>query len=107
MYRNVQGTPEPAMEIRLTVNGEAVDISDALDHVLRWRKPDGTVTDVALLAIDLATGRLKRVWSDGDTDMIGDHEAQVIVTRANGKEQVFPSDGTTVHWRISPRLVIS
>lgn len=107
MYRNVKGALEPDMEIELTINGSVVDISDAISHTLRWLLPDGTLNATAALVPGtggLEVGRVKRVWAEGDTDVVGYHLATVEVTRGNGELQVFPSNGTTIKWRIFARL---
>lgn len=104
-FTMVQGDLEPDMAIELKVNGEPEDISDALAFSMRWLKPDGSIVTAAALVEDidgggLETGRVKRIWVAGDTDVIGVHLAQIKVTRANGEVQTFPSNGTYVRWQI-------
>lgn len=53
---------------------------------------------------NLTTGRLKRVWVAGDTDLIGTHFGQAVVTRANGEVQTFPGDGSHYIWDVYLQL---
>lgn len=101
-YAIVQGDLEPDMVITLRVNGEPEDISDATTLQMRWRKPDGIVTTVTLVAVDLATGRVKRVWATGDSDVPGRHYGQVRVTRGNGEFQTFPNTIEMFSWEVIP-----
>jgi hypothetical protein len=103
-FEIVAGDLEPDMQLNITVNSVAKDISAAVSYQLRWRKPDGTVELVALDAVDLTTGRVKRVWEAGDTDQVGIHRGQVVVTWTGTEPQTFPSDGSFYYWFINPQL---
>jgi hypothetical protein len=107
-YSLVVGDLEPDMEIdAVDYNGSvgtAAVLTGATDVSLRWKKPDGTVITVPLVVIDLATGRLKRVWVAGDSDQEGVHFGQVVVTLANGELRTYPNDGSQIIWWVYPRL---
>lgn len=99
-----QGDQVPDMVITCRENGVAKNLTGATCE-LRWRKPDGSVVMVALTAVDLAAGQVKRVWAAGDTDIPGTHQGQVIAT-TNGVPQTFPadSDAPYVEWTVIERL---
>jgi hypothetical protein len=98
----VQGDLEPDIQFTCSVNGTAEDISDSTARVLRWKKPgEETTVDVALTTVSLAAGTVKRVWAAGDTDIAGAHRGRVVVTRANGETQTFPSDGSWFIWFVN------
>lgn len=103
-YEIVKGDLEPDMQLNLTVNGAAKDISTAVSYQLRWKKPDGTVSTVALASVNLAQGQVKRVWVSGDTDLVGIHRGQVVVTWSGSEPQTFPSDGSYYYWYVHPQL---
>lgn len=106
-FAMVQGDLEPDMLITLRINGIAENISDASAYVMKWRKPDGTVSSVALTSIsfpDLILGRLKRVWVAGDTDVPGRHYGQVRVTRGNGEFQTWPNHNEYFQWEVIPLI---
>lgn len=88
------------MELTVTVNDIAQDITAADTIVLHWMKPDGTTTDVALTPIDLTTGRVKRVWAIGDTDDVGYHRGRIVITWPTGDQQTFPNDGSWALWAV-------
>lgn len=104
MYSLVVGDLEPDMEIDLTTNGQAVDLTGATALQLQWLRPDGTIVDVALVAIDLTAGRVKRQWVAGDSAQAGTHYGRVIVTMSNGETETFPNDGSSVVWNIYTQL---
>jgi hypothetical protein len=103
-FEIVEGDLEPDMELSVTVNGEVKDLSAAVSYALLWRDPDGTVGTLALEEVDLELGTLRHVWEAGDTDVVGAHRGQVVVTWAEGETQTFPSDGTHYIWFVNPRL---
>lgn len=99
-YNIVQYDLEPDLFLTASVNGDAEDLTGATALKLHWRKPDGTVSDVDLTAVTLATGQVKRVWVAGDTDMVGWHRGRIVVTRPTGENQTFPSDGSWFIWYV-------
>jgi len=105
MLEIVQGSLEDPLDLVLAdASGAAVDVSDATGPLtLHWRKPDGTVVDVALTNTNLATGSVRRTFATGDTDLTGMHHAQVLVPRAGGL-QTFPLDGSHFRWIVWPKI---
>lgn len=103
-YSLVVGDLEPDMELTATVNDVAAVLTGALALNLRWKKPDNTISTVALTAVDLAVGKVKRVWVVGDTAQAGTHYGQIVVTKSNGELQTFPSDGSAFIWNVYPIL---
>lgn len=101
-FELVAGDLEPALDIDLTVDGAAEDVSDATDVItMHWRRPDGTTANVVLTSVDLARGEVQYQWQPGDTLVPGIHRAQVTVPRPQGP-QTFPSDGTYIRWVVHP-----
>lgn len=108
-FNIVQGDLEPDLRFVLKVNDEVEDISDALEVTMRWLKPDGTFVEDRELEEDMgaggfAAGCVKCVWEAGDTDVVGVHRAQVVVTRGNGEPQTFPSNGKYLSWKVHAAL---
>ena len=105
-YQIIQGDTAPSMRIDASQNGATASFPSGTTAVLRWRKPDGTVTEgVSLTPIDVTIGAWQRDWSSGDTDSVGTHEAQLVVTFPSGKIETFPSSGEFVTWTVNPKLV--
>jgi len=107
-YELVQGALLPPLRIQVTRSpapvGDVLLPGDVCE--LRWRRPDGTTGLVSLVVEDAATGVVRRDWIDGDTDLPGEHRAQVVINGATTPE-VFPSgeDGPEwVSWPIRRRL---
>lgn len=103
-YSLIAGDLEPNMEIDVVDAGGAVNLTGTLSQVLRWKRPDKTVTTVALAVISLAAGQLQRVWVSGDTAQVGTHYAQVVVTQSNGETTTYPRDGSHYTWNVYPIL---
>lgn len=100
-YQIGQGDLAPDIIFEAGVNGAPENLSDALSYKLRWWKPSGSIVEVTITPLDLALGQFKRTWAPGDTDEIGTHSAKLIVTRGNGDQQTFPSDGSHLRWRVT------
>lgn len=108
-FHLVAGNLESDLRIVLDINGTPEDISDATAITMRWLKPDGSIVAARTLVADdagggLAAGAVKCVWTAGETDVEGVHQAQVNVVRGNGETQTFPSNGTAITWRVHPLL---
>lgn len=99
-FRIVQGDLEPDLLLDLAVNDTAEDITDATSPTMVWWKPDDSVDEVDLIVVDAAAGRVRYTWETGDTDLVGLHRGRVVLTRGNGEQQTFPSDGTWFRWRV-------
>lgn len=102
-YEIVKGDTGPAMPVTLTVSGTAIDVSGADTVVMRWAKPDGTVTESTLTVLDASVGSFQMEWSTGDTDQIGAHIGEVVVTTGSEIE-TFPNDGTKIIWFVNPTV---
>lgn len=100
MFELIQGDLEPDMDLTVTVNGVAQDLTSATTIELHWVKPDGTVADVTLTPVELLTGQIKYVWLAGDTDVVGYHRGRVVVTWTSGDVQTFPNDGSWHLWAV-------
>lgn len=105
-FRMVAGDLEPAMQVPVVVNGAAVDLSTATSVQLRWQAPDGIVTLLPLTVIDAVNGITKHTWSAGETDKVGTHRGQVVVTWPGtpARPQTLPNDYNYVYWFIRPAL---
>lgn len=90
------------MEISLTVDGAAFDATGATVQ-LRWTKPDGTSATVSLTTVDAATGSFQRDWVSGDTDQVGEHRGQVVVT-SGGRARTFPNRRVPFVWIVVPAI---
>jgi hypothetical protein len=103
-YSLVAGDLGTPMLIVLVAPGAQSALATAQSLQLRWQKPDGTVSVVPLILVDASTWQIKRVWSAGDTDQVGEHRGQVIVTDVNGLPVTDPNEGDTLVWSIYPQL---
>ena len=95
---------EPGMYLECLNENRTESLTDAIAWRMRWRRPDGTVIEVPLVAASLTAGAFVRFWEPGDTDLLGVHTGQVIVTRGSGGETTFPNDGTFFYWTVTDRL---
>jgi hypothetical protein len=99
-YTLVAGDLEPDMFVTAATSGTPDDLQDALSVQLVWKKPDGTESTVALVGVDAAVGSYKRVWVEGDTDMVGVHQGRLQVTWPDDEVQTYPNDGTWMIWYV-------
>jgi len=102
-YSCIRGDITQPMPLTLNVNGVATIIDDAATVTLRWTKPDGTTTTVALEEVDFSLGQVQRVWVTGDTDDVGLHQGQIVVT-VGGETDTFPNDGSLILWWVYPQV---
>ncbi len=102
-FELVRGDLGPPMPIAITVNNVPLDTSAADSVVMRWAKPDGTIVESDLTPVDPSVGEYEMDWGPDDTDTIGPHRGQIIVTTA-GIPQTFPSDGNHVIWWVNPQV---
>src|ERR1051326_1398882 len=103
-YNIVAGDLYEPLEIDGADASGAVNLTDATSVQMRWKKPDGTTSLVDLVIIDAPTGRVKKVWSAGDTDQVGVHRAQVVVTWPTAEPQTFPEDGSAIIFWVNAAL---
>lgn len=102
-YGLLQGDLLPDMLIELEAPGAIAALVDAQDVRMTWKKPDGTISSVALFVVDEVEGLVKRVWQTGDSAQIGTHHGIVVVTAANGETTSDPNTGATFCWKIRAR----
>lgn len=91
----VKGDTSPAMDIDLSA-----DTSTADSVQLRWVKPDGTEYLTNLTVVNATLGTYKMQWAVEDTDQIGPHFADVVVTTGSAIE-TFPADGSKIIWWVN------
>lgn len=112
MYSLMQGNLQPDMLIPLKAPAAQAALATALQVTLHWKKPDGTVADVALAVVmsgisndpNIPSYCVKRVWATGDSDVLGQHLGTVVVTCANGETTSDPNDGSYMSWWVYPNL---
>src|SRR5690348_3899521 len=102
-FELVRGDLAPSMPVTITVNNVPLDTSSADTVIMRWVKPDGTVYETNLTPVDPAAGEYEMDWGPDDTDTIGPHVGEVVVTTA-GIPQTFPSDGQKIYWWVNPNV---
>jgi hypothetical protein len=101
-YSCIRGDITQPMPLTLEVDGVATIIDDDATVQLRWTKPDGTTTLVDLAEVDFSVGEVQRIWVAGDTDDIGAHSGQIVVT-VDGETDTFPNDGSLIWWWVYPQ----
>jgi len=94
-YSPTRGDTSPPMEITAAAEGS---LMDAASVQLRWQKPDGTISMVALEVIGATSAR--RIWEAGDLDQAGHHRGQLVVTDDTGKVQTISG----LVWVVEPQL---
>lgn len=94
----VRGNTQPPMDV--DISGDATG-ADSVQ--LRWAKPDGTTYLSTLTAVTPAEGLYKMEWGPDDTDQIGPHIGEVVVT-VGGEETTYPADGSKIIWWVNPSV---
>jgi hypothetical protein len=102
-YDIVTGDTAPPLPVTVTENDIAIDTSLADSVEFRWAKPDGTVTLSTLTPVDASIGEYEMEWATGDTDQIGAHFGQIVVTTGT-EVKTYPSDGTRIIWWVNPQV---
>ncbi len=102
-YNIVKGDLGIPLPLTITSSGTAVDTTTADSVQLHWRQPDGTVNVDDLTAISAVAGQYKMDWEDGDTDQIGPHVGQIVVT-TGAVIETYPSDGSNIIWFVNPSV---
>ncbi len=97
-FEIVHGDTGPAMNIDLSA-----DTTDADSVQLRWMKPDGSVYMTSLTAVNTAEGLYKMEWGPDDTDTLGVHLGEVVVT-TGGTIETYPADGVKLVWFVTPNI---
>ncbi len=93
----------PVMQLTVLLDGAPVDCSDADSVELRWVKPDGTVAVDDLTPVAAALGQFTMDWATGDTDQVGAHFGQVLVT-IDGVQETYPASGPPIIWWVYPKV---
>jgi hypothetical protein len=94
-----KGDTSPALTATLIdADGEPapLTLADKVEFFLNTPRSDQKISadmssGVSILNPD--EGRVSYSWSDGDTDVVGQREAEFVVTFENGKVQSYPNDG--------------
>ena len=102
-YSCIRGDLSQPMAMTITRDGAAVDLTLADTVQLHWIDPDDTVSLVELTVVDAPTGEVQRIWEAGDTDVVGTHFGQVVVT-TGGVVETFPNDGSFIIWDVYPQV---
>lgn len=105
-YSLVQGDLDPqGMPITLVAPDAIAALTGALAVNMRWKKPDGTTSVVSLAVVTTSPPVVKKVWVAGDSDQVGLHRGQVVITASNGASVSDPNDGTNgFTWNVYPQL---
>lgn len=94
----VRGDTSPPMDIDLSADTTSADTVQ-----LRWAKPDGTTYLTNLTAVDPSEGQYKMEWTADDTDQIGPHVGEVVIT-TGGAVETYPPDGSKIIWWVNPNV---
>ena len=103
-YSLVQGDLGEALVVTLAVSAAIAALPTAQSVQLRWQKPDGTTSTVAMTVDNATAGVVRRTWVSGDTAQVGLHRGQVVVTDVGGNPITDPNDGSYLFWWIYPAL---
>ena len=99
----MRGDLNPMSISLVTSAGAAVDITTADTVEFRWVKPDGTLYSTAPTIVTAATGSIRIDWASDDTDQVGPHLGEVIVT-TDGVPTTYPNDGSKIIWWVNPQV---
>ena len=86
-----RGDTAPFFRGQCTDNGVPVDLTGAAAKLV-IRKPSGALISTNATVEVGTQGWVRRSWSAGDTDEIGDYKIEVEVTWTDGTKQTFPPD---------------
>jgi hypothetical protein len=104
-YSLVQGDLLPDMLLTVLAPGAKAALLGNTLLQLVWTKPDGTTSRVPLVLVNATstTGNVKKVWSTGETAMVGTHLGMIEIYDANGRLASDPNDGSEIIWNVYPR----
>jgi len=95
-----QGATGPQLRVQIVneSNGQAQDLTDAEVQMIMCQVNDDSTTStlvdsVALIDSPETEGKIRYIWNDGDTDVLGNHQAFFKITYATGVEEIYPKDG--------------
>lgn len=87
-----QGDTSPAIEVTLKdLNGDVINLAGASVRFHMSTKGLKALVDEQATLVDAPNGRVKYVWSPGDTDVAGEHFAEWEITYSDGSTETFPS----------------
>lgn len=75
----------------LTFEYEDQDLADFASIVLRVRRPDGRLVEIAATIDDAPSGMFHFEFAEGDLQA-GNHEAEVRFVDLSGKSETMPAD---------------
>jgi hypothetical protein len=90
-----QNDTAPALQASLfDASGAALDLSGASAR-FHLRKRDGTTTliDAAATIVTASPAVVSYSWAAGDTDTVGEYEAEFEITYADSTVETFPNRG--------------
>ena len=95
-----QGDTSPSLDVQLIVDGSPIDLSDAV-VLFRMQHQRSDITRRGLCEItDASSGRFAYIWNDGDTDAVGEYNAEFLIDYDQPEsaaefegDETFPSDG--------------
>lgn len=95
VFRIKKGDLLPEFETTLVDNDGVVDLTDGQSVKLILQKRNSNDSPMSLTAafVDKSKGKVKYVWSSGDTDTIGYYDAEWEVTFSGSKKMTFPNNG--------------
>jgi len=94
-----KGDTSPALTATLIdPDGEPapLNLADEVEFYLNVPRSESKISDDLSGGVSILNGEEGRVqysWSAGDTDAVGQREAEFVVTFQNGKIQSYPNDG--------------
>jgi len=94
-----KGDTSPALTATLIdPDGEPAPLAlaDKVEFFLNTPRSDESISanmSSGVSILDEDEGRVSYSWSSGDTDAVGQREAEFVVTFDNGKVQSYPNDG--------------
>lgn len=95
-FKIKQGDTRPSLEVQaLDENRDPKDFSnvDSVQFHMLDVDTQEVVVNSAGTVLNASDGKLVYVWSDGDTDTLGRHEAEFEVSYTNGGSETFPNSG--------------
>jgi len=94
-----KGDTSPALTATLIdPDGEPapLTLADEVEFFLNTPRSESKISDDlsgGVSILNAQDGRVQYSWNDGDTDAVGQREAEFVVTFENGKVQSYPNNG--------------
>lgn len=85
----------PVLAQAVDIDGNIVDLTDAVSVTFKMRIASGTTNKVSSSATiqNAKTGIMMYNWGDGDTDVPGNYNAIFVVNWGSDVPQTFPGKG--------------